>query len=104
MRVKTQDWTAQINRMPGDAFFRVQGTVTVNHPGITPTLVFSPLQDKSTDLRLILVLEKSNGIHLQVITNKTVEYKVAGDSHVTGVSIFYEDKLLHHIDDVLITH
>jgi hypothetical protein len=29
---------------------------------------------------------------------------VLGDSNVTGVSIFYEGKLLHHIDKVLITN
>ena len=62
------------------------------------------LQDKSFDLRLELVLEKSNEISLQVETDKFVEYKVLGNSNVTGVSIFYEGKLLHHIDEVLITH
>jgi len=104
MSINTKDWTAQINRMPGDPFFRTQGTVTVNHPGIMPKLVLSPLQDKSFDLRLDLVLEKSDGIYSQVVTDRLVEYKVTGESYVTGVSIFYEDKLLHHIDKVLITH
>jgi hypothetical protein len=62
------------------------------------------LQDKSFDLRLELKLEISNEVSLQVENDKFVEYKVPGNSNVTGVSIFYEDKLLHHIDKVLITN
>jgi hypothetical protein len=104
MSIKTKDWTAQIDRMPGAASFRTFGTVTVAHPGVTPKLVMTAIQDKSFDLRLELKLENSNEISLQVETDKRVEYKVLGDSNVTGVSIFYEGKLLHHIDKVLITH
>jgi hypothetical protein len=104
MSIKTKDWTAQIDRMPGAASFRTFATVTVAHAGITPKLVFSALQDKSFDLRLELVLETSSEVSLQVETDKFVEYKSMGDSNVTGVSIFYEGKLLHHIDNVLITH
>jgi hypothetical protein len=104
MSIKTKDWTAQIDRMPGAASFRTFGTVTVAHTGVTPKLVMTAIQDKSFDLRLELKLENSNEISLQVATDKLVEYKVLGDSNVTGVSIFYEGKLLHHIDKVLITH
>ncbi|MNH90337.1 hypothetical protein D3C81_505300 [compost metagenome] len=104
MSIKTKDWTAQIDRMPGAASFRTFGTVTVAHTGITPTLEKTAIQDKSFDLRLELKLVKSNEVSLQVETDKFVEYKVMGDSNVTGVSIFYEGKLLHHIDKVLITN
>jgi hypothetical protein len=104
MSIKTKDWTAQIDRMPGAASFRTFGTVTEAHTGITPTLVMSALQDKSFDLRLELKLEKSNDISLQVETDKHVEYKVMGNSNVTGVSIFFEGELIHHIQDVLITN
>ncbi|MBT2338631.1 MULTISPECIES: hypothetical protein [Pseudomonas] len=103
MNIKTKEWIAHINRMPGDAFFRTAGTVTVPHSGVTPRLVRSPVQDKSFDLRLELKLETSDGVSLQVITDKPVEYKVSGNSNVTGVSIFHEGELLHHIDNVLIT-
>lgn len=103
MSIKTKDWTAQIDRMPGAKSFRTFGTVTVANTGIKPTLVKTALQDKSFDLRLELKLENSSEVSLQVETDKFVEYKVLGDSHVTGVSIFYKDELLHHIDDVLIT-
>jgi hypothetical protein len=104
MSIKTKDWTAQIDRMPVAPSFRTFGTVTVAHTGITPKLEISAIQDKSFDLRLELKLENSNEISLQVETDKLVEYKVLGDSNVTGVSIFYEGKLLHHIDKVLITN
>ncbi|MHC8303430.1 hypothetical protein [Pseudomonas sp. PB3P13] len=104
MSIQTKNWAAQINRMPGDAFFRTTGTVTVAHTGITPTLVFCPLQDKSFDLRLELKLVTSSEVALQVVTDKPVEYKVAGDLTVTGVSIFCEGELVHHIDKVDITH
>lgn len=104
MSIKTKDWTAQINRMPGAYSFRTFGTVTVAHTGITPTLVMTAMQDKSFDLRLELKLEKSDGISLQVETDKFVEYKELGNSSVSGVSIFFEGELLHHIDEVLITH
>jgi hypothetical protein len=104
MSITTSGWVAQIDRMPGGAYFRTFGTVRVAHTGITPTLTMAELQDKSFDLRLELKLEKSNEISLQVETDKVVEYKVAGNSNVSGVSIFFEGKLLHHIDDVLITN
>lgn len=104
MSIKTKDWKAQIDRMPGVRSFRTFGTVTVAHTGITPKLVLSKKPDKSFDLRLELTLEKSNDVALQVETDKFVEYKVLGDSNVTGVSIFFEGKLLHHIDEVNITN
>ncbi|MHC8356665.1 hypothetical protein ACYZTL_15940 [Pseudomonas sp. LB3P81] len=104
MSIKTKDWTAQIDRMPGAASFRTYGTVTVAHAGITPKLVMTAIQDKSFDLRLELKLETSNEVALQVESDKFVEYKALGDSHVTGVSIFFEGELIHHIKDVMITH
>ncbi|MBV6825365.1 hypothetical protein [Pseudomonas sp. PD9R] len=104
MSMNTKHWTAQIDRMPGNASFRAYGTVTVAHAGITPKLERTLLQDKSFDLRLELKLETSSEVALQVETEKFVEYKLPGDSNVTGVSIFYQGKLLHHIDEVLITH
>lgn len=104
MKISTKDWTAQIDRMPGAASFRTFGTVTVANSGVTPTLVRSAKQDKSFDLRLDLKLQGSDGVSLQVLTDKFVEYKELGDSNVTGVSIYFEGQLLHHIDKVLITH
>ncbi|MBO1538013.1 hypothetical protein [Pseudomonas sp. OA65] len=104
MKIITKDWTAQIDRMPGAASFRTFGTVTVANSGVIPTLVRSEKQDKSFDLRLDLVLQNAGGVSLQVLTDKVVEYKELGDSNVTGVSIFFEGQLLHHIDNVIITH
>ncbi|WP_434573472.1 hypothetical protein J3P88_00775 [Pseudomonas sp. Z3-6] len=104
MKITTKDWTAQIDRMPGAASFRTFGTVTVANSGVIPTLVRSAKQDKSFDLRLELILQNSDGVSLQVLTDKVVEYKELGKSNVTSVSIFFEGKLLHHIDEILITH
>lgn len=103
MSIKTKDWIAQIDRMPGNQSFRVHGTVTVAHAGVTPRLEYMKLQDKSFNIRLELKLETSNEASLQVVTEKFVEYKVAGNSSVTGVSIFHEGKLLHQIDNIMIT-
>ncbi|AKV05724.1 hypothetical protein B723_04655 [Pseudomonas fluorescens NCIMB 11764] len=104
MTIKTKNWTAQIDRMPGAASFRAFGTVTVAHTGITPKLVMTAMQDKSFDLRLELLLENSSEVSLQVETDKVVEYKSLGNSNVSGVSIFYKGEKIHHIDDVLITN
>lgn len=88
MKITTKGWTAQIDRMPGTASFRTFGTVTVANSGVIPTLVRSANQDKSLDLRLELILQNSDGVSLQVLTDKIVEYKKLGESNVTGVSIF----------------
>ena len=104
MSIETKGWTAQIDRMPGAPSFRAYGTVTVAHSGITPKLEMTELQDKAFDLRLKLKLEHSDDYILPVVVDKFVEYKAMGNSNVTGVSIFYQGKLLHHIDEVLITH
>src|SRR5689334_13724105 len=103
MNITTKDWAAQINSMPGAAFLRASGTVTVVNSGITAKLVLSEVKDKSNDLRLDLKIEANGGISLPALTERFVEYRVAGESNVTGVSIFFEGKLLHHIDEVLIT-
>lgn len=104
MSIKTKNWTAQIDRMPGAASFRTFGYVTVANSGITPTLAMTALQDKSTNLRLELKLEQSSEVSLQVETNKFVEYKALGNSHVTGVNILFEGEQIHHISDIVITH
>ncbi|MFS2202278.1 hypothetical protein [Pseudomonas sp. Pseusp3] len=103
MSIKTKDWTAQIDRMPGSQSFRVNGTVTVADPRVIPKLELSDIQDKSFDLRLDLVLAIPQDITLHVLTDKFIEYKTMGDSNVSGVSIFYEGELLHHIDEVMIS-
>jgi hypothetical protein len=103
MTVKSKNWTAQIDRMPGTKpNFRVYGTVTVAHPGITPKLVKSPVQD-TPYLPLELILESNDGINIQVETDKFVEYKVEGDYPVSAVGIHYKGQLIQHIDEVLVT-
>ncbi|SEM61395.1 hypothetical protein SAMN04487857_103208 [Pseudomonas sp. ok272] len=104
MTIESKNWFAQINRMPGDLFFRAEGTITVATPGVTPVLVVSPQQDKSFNLRLELELHTSEGVHLQVLTDKVATYKSLGASNVTGVDIFYKGEHVHSIKDVMITH
>lgn len=104
MNIKSKNWTAQIDRMPPSPSFRTYGTVTVAHPGLTPVLERDLMQDKSFDLRLILSFQQCDKTTAQVETDKFVEYKVMGPSNVTGVSIYFEGELVHHIDDVMITH
>lgn len=103
MDIENKSWTAQINRMPGDAFFRVDGVITLPRSGFQTTLIVSEIQDKSFDLRLDL--EVAPGCwDLPVVSDHKVSYKQYGPSHVTGVTIMYDGKVLHHIDDILITH
>ena len=103
MTIKSKNWTAQIDRMPGaKPNFRVYGTVTVAHPGITPKLVKSPVQD-TPYLPLELILESNDGINIQVETDKFVEYKVEGDYTVSAVGIFHKGQLIQQIDEVLVT-
>lgn len=103
MSIKSNNWTAQIDRMAGAGpTFRVYGTVTVAHPGITPKLVKSPVQD-TPFLPLELILESNDGIYLQVETDKFVEYNVEGDYAVNAVGIFYNGQLIQQINEVIVT-
>ncbi|MCP1416290.1 hypothetical protein J3D47_000533 [Pseudomonas laurylsulfativorans] len=95
-------WTAQIDRMPGAASFRVFGTVTVGNTGDVPTLVRSEIQDNPRDLRLDLQVDPRAGA--TVMTNVFVEYKSADIPNVTSVSIFSEGKLVARINEILITN
>ncbi|MCP2024323.1 UNVERIFIED_ORG: hypothetical protein J2Y84_005805 [Pseudomonas reinekei] len=102
IKIATRDWTAQIDRMPGAASFRVFGNVTVTNSAHTPRLVRSEIQDKPCDLRLDLQIDTS-GIGLTVLTKKHVEYKSTDIPDITSVSIYFEDKLLVCINEILIT-
>jgi hypothetical protein len=102
MSLQTKNWTVQIDRMPGAVSFRVLGTITVANSGITPKLVPSEVQD-TPFLPLELVLERTDCISLPVLTDKVVEYKIPGNYAITGVGIFYDGGLLHHIDKIPVT-
>ncbi|WP_248914573.1 hypothetical protein [Pseudomonas moorei] len=102
MSTQTKNWTVQIDRMPGAASFRVFGTVTVANSGITPKLVPSEVQD-TPFLPLELILEPANGVSMQVLTDKVVEYKIPGNHDITSVGILYNGGLLHYIDEIQLT-
>lgn len=95
-------WTAQIDRMPGAASFRVFGTVTVGNTGDVPTLVRSETQDNPCEFRLDLQVDPRAGA--TVMRNVFVEYKSADIPNVTSVSIFSEGKLVARINEILITN
>ncbi|KRA88714.1 MULTISPECIES: hypothetical protein [Pseudomonas] len=103
MTIKTKDWSAHIDGMPPGTWINVEGTVTVAHSGITPKLEMA----NACEPRLELKLESSNETSLQVETDKRVRYFAWGnynsDFKFTSVSIFYEGKLLHHIDKITFT-
>lgn len=105
MLIETKGWTAQIDRMPGSVCLRTFGTVTVADSRIIAKL--EPMittREASTDLKLELKLAAPQDVALQVLTDVFVEYKIMGEPGVTSVSIYFEDKLLHRIDDILITN
>jgi hypothetical protein len=102
MSIQTKNWTVQIDRMPSAASFRVFGTVTVANSGITPKLVPSEVQD-TPFLPLELILEPANGVSMQVLTDKVVEYKIPGNHDITSVGILYNGGLLHYIDEIQLT-
>ncbi|MDD2047162.1 hypothetical protein [Pseudomonas putida] len=107
MTIATKDWTIQNDLMPGigGGSFRVRGTVTVAHPGITPVLVKPDLQDKSFALNLKLELVQAEGIFTQVQTDKEVCFEMSGDhSYIPCVRVFHEGGLLTTVDEIITTN
>ncbi|WP_095081176.1 hypothetical protein [Pseudomonas sp. Irchel s3h17] len=111
MIITTRDWKAQRDLMPGAPSFRVTGTVTVAHPGITPKLTQSAVHHremtggiKACEVTLALTLEDTDDCFLQVVTDKAVRFETSNDLDVTKVSIFYNGQLLQQIDEILTTH
>jgi len=107
MTIETKDWTIQNDLMPGigGGTFRVRGTVTVAHPGITPILVKPALQDKSLALNLKLELVKEPGIFTQVQTDKEVCFEMSGDhSYIPCVKVLHENEVLTTIDEIITTN
>lgn len=106
MTIATTGWTIQNDRMPGSGgSFRVRGTVTVAHPGITPVLVKPDLQDKSFALNLNLELVQEEGIFPQVLTDKAVYFEMPGNhSNIPFVRVFHEGKLLTTVDKIITTN
>lgn len=103
MDIESKSWIAQINRMPGDEFFRVNGVITLPNSGFQTTLTVSKIQDKSFNLRLDLDVQPGCW-DLPVTSDHKVSYKQYGPSNVNGVTIMYNGRVLYSIDEVLITH
>lgn len=105
MTIATMDWSIQNDRMPGSGdSFRVRGTVTVAHPGITPVLVKPDIQDKSFALNLDLELVQEEGMFSQVLTDKVVCFEMPGNhSNIPFVRVFHEGELLTIVDEIITT-
>lgn len=107
MIIETKDWYAQNDLMPSPQgpCLRITGTVVVANPGIEPVLSMRAIQDKSFVLALELTSRELDGIHLQVVTEKSVRFELPGDHrHVPWVTIFHEGRLLTTIKEIEETH
>ncbi|MEN8642341.1 hypothetical protein [Pseudomonas sichuanensis] len=105
MTIETKGWVAQNDKMPGNAYFRVYGTVSVAHPGIEPVLIMPGRQDRSFNLRLELQLQEQDGFYPQVRTEKVVTFQMPGDhSYIPKVEIIHDRKLIASITDIIETH
>lgn len=105
MIIECKDWQAQHDKMPPGTRLRVNGTITVSHPGIVPVLVKRRRQDKSFALALELELQQQNGNFIQVVCDKEVTFETQ-DEHglIPRVDIIHDGKLIASIADIVETH
>ncbi|MFV3290672.1 hypothetical protein ACNFBR_18205 [Pseudomonas sp. NY11955] len=105
MIIECKDWHAQHDKMPPGSHLRVQGAVTVSHPGIVPVLVKRATQDRSMGVALELELQQQDGSFLQVACDKEVLFETheVHDS-ITKVDIFHDGQLIACITDIVETH
>ncbi|MEX5502858.1 hypothetical protein Q1J61_03610 [Pseudomonas putida] len=105
MIIECKDWQAQYDKMPPGTRLRVNGTITVSHPGIVPVLVKRRMQDKSFALALELKLEHEDGNFTQVVTDKDVRLELPGEpGPIPKVDIFHDGKLIASLTDIIETH
>ncbi|MDV9033070.1 hypothetical protein Q7C30_013270 [Pseudomonas sp. RAC1] len=87
---ESKHWTATQT----DRLLRVEATVTVANPGVTPLLVPSRIQDRSSNMNLDLVLEQEDGIHLAVMTDKPVVFEKDFGYPVRLVVVIHDGKAI----------
>lgn len=105
MIIECKNWHAQYDKMPPGARVRVNGTITVSHPGIVPVLVKRAIQDKSFALALELELEHEEGNFMQVVCDKVVDLELPGErGPIPKVDIFHDGKLIATITNIIETH
>ena len=101
MNFTTKDWVASIDSMPvAPSTFSVSGVIVFPDSGYIPRLILSVHQDRSPNIRLDLTVELSAGGALTVVTEKPVQYNAQG-INASSVDIYYEGKLLHHIENII---
>ncbi|TDF83529.1 hypothetical protein E1573_11465 [Pseudomonas sp. H9] len=102
--MNSKDWCIYHTLTPGVGAesFQVRGTITVAHPGVTPTLVKAVRQDRSYALNLELKLEQGEGMAIQVLTDKEVCFEMAGNhSDIPWVNVLHEGELLTTVTKVI---
>jgi len=100
MNFTTKDWIASIDSMPvAPSTLSVSGVIVFPDSGYIPRLILSVYQDRSPTLRLDLTVELGSGGALTVVTGKPVQYNAQG-INASSVDIYYEGKLLHHIENI----
>lgn len=97
MTIESTGWTAR----QSENVLRVEGTVTVAHPGIEPVLARSRLQDRSFNLNLDLNLQTLDGSFIQVLTQKQVVFEMTTSYDVPVVSVFHEG---NRVSQLLVEH
>ena len=96
MTIESKNWQARDSRV---STLQVFGTVTVPQTNSFPVLVKSARPAAFNHLSLDLMVE-TQGIGLQVLTEKAVAYTQPSGADITGISIYYKDELLASIDTV----
>jgi len=105
MIIECKDWQAQYDKMPPGTRLRVNGTITVSHPGLVPVLVKPSRQDRSYALALELKLEHEDGYFTQVVTDKDVRLELPDEpGPIPKVDIFHDGKLIASLTDIIETH
>ncbi|MCD5983165.1 MULTISPECIES: hypothetical protein [Pseudomonas] len=103
MTIENKNWKARDDRMPGVNTLKISGTVTVPTSNTTAVLVPNGRPRALSHLSLDLILE-TQGVDLQVLTEKEVVYTQRSGADITSVSIYYNNELLASIDGVEVTH
>ncbi|WP_426810129.1 hypothetical protein ABOC32_03315 [Pseudomonas sp. WOUb67] len=105
MIIECKDWQAQYDKMPLGTRLRVNGNITVSHPGMVPVLVKRAIQDKSFALALELELKQEDGNFIQVVCDKQVRVELPDEQGpIPKVDIFHEGQLIATITDIVETH
>ncbi|HEF4761471.1 TPA: hypothetical protein SAN82_003925 [Pseudomonas putida] len=110
MIIRANEWTAHLAATAKDPYFRVHGFITVGNYAYGAVLSRRWRQNSFQELDLDLEpkVEYENGqiikANAEIQHHLPVEYKINGTYSYTGVNIYVEGSLFHHISRVVITY